>query len=345
MSEKYLIAIQASLTASNYATEAAFISTIDSYMNRATKMVPHSSQKLVVFPEMIGTWLIGTLVPNVDRFTTMDQALIRLIIRNPLRFGYSLLRSVWSQGIFKRKVMEHVKRSIFAMGSAFISDTYFKTFSEAAKKYKCWVVAGSVLLPDIEFNTGSRVFTPPKIINQDKLYNVSFTFDPDGGLVHVTKKVFITEDELFCDRAQVDQISCFDSPFGRVGVLICADCWFPENYVQMKSERADVIVVPAMSSNAKAWNELWNGYSAAKIPCDVDTGLINKPGVTLGHMWQKYGLKDRLNAKWGVVSYLVGKIWDMDAAGESIIVRSDANNNEVVAIAKPTEDTILVQKI
>jgi predicted amidohydrolase len=70
-------------------------------------------------------------------------------------------------------------------------------------------------------------------------------------------------------------------------VLICADCWFPENYVQMKSERADVIVVPAMSSNAKAWNELWNGYSAAKTPCDVDTGLINKPGVTLGHMWQK----------------------------------------------------------
>lgn len=60
---------------------------------------------------------------------------------------------------------------------------------------------------------------------------------------------------------------------------------------------------------------------------------------------RRYGLKDRLNAKWGVVSYLVGKIWDMDAAGESIIVRSDANNNEVVAIAKPTEDTILVQKI
>ena len=35
----------------------------------------------------------------------------------------------------------------------------------------------------------------------------------------------------------------------------------------------------------------------------------------------------------------------MDAAGESIIVGSDAHNNEVVAIAKPTEDTILVQKI
>lgn len=26
---------------------------------------------------MIGTWLIGSLVPNVDQFTTMDQALIR----------------------------------------------------------------------------------------------------------------------------------------------------------------------------------------------------------------------------------------------------------------------------
>ncbi len=55
----------------------------------------------------------------------------------------------------------------------------------------------------------------------------------------------------------------------------------------MKAEQADIIVVPAMSPNAKAWNELWNGYSNAKTPNDVDTSLVNKAGVTLGHMWQK----------------------------------------------------------
>jgi hypothetical protein len=43
---------------------------------------------------------------------------------------------------------------------------------------------------------------------------MSFTFDPEGGLVHVVKKVFLTEEELFLDRCTVDKISCFDSPFG-----------------------------------------------------------------------------------------------------------------------------------
>ena len=80
-------------------------------------------------------------------------------------------------------------------------------------------------------------------LSSQGLYNVSLTFDPKGQVCHIVHKVFafavyvylwqvnlIPEEKEFLDKGNESEISSFETSFGKIAVLICADSWHPSLY-------------------------------------------------------------------------------------------------------------------
>lgn len=87
----------------------------------------------------------------------------------------------------------------------------------------------------------------------DHLYNTALVFGPDGQLLGKHRKVhlfdiaiegqfsFKESDTLSAGNA----MTVVDTPYGRVGVVICFDIRFPELFRLMVLEGAQIILVPA----------------------------------------------------------------------------------------------------
>ena len=98
-------------------------------------------------------------------------------------------------------------------------------FSTLAAKHHLWLVAGFVEE------------------DGDRLYNSAAVFDRSGGLVGVARKNFLWD----CDHEWFtagEALSVFDSEFGRMGVLICADARVPEIPATLVNGGAQFIVQP-----------------------------------------------------------------------------------------------------
>ncbi len=98
-------------------------------------------------------------------------------------------------------------------------------FSKLAAKHAFWLVAGFVEERD------------------GKLFNAAGVWDRDGNLVGTAYKNFLWD----CDHRWFQpgpDIRCFDTEFGRMGVLICADARVPEIAATLANDGAQFIVQP-----------------------------------------------------------------------------------------------------
>jgi predicted amidohydrolase len=83
----------------------------------------------------------------------------------------------------------------------------------------------------------------------DNLYNSAAVFNRAGKLIHVARKNFLWD----CDNRWFtpgDSIRAFDTEFGRIGVLICADCRAPEIAATLVADGATLLVLPTAWVNA-----------------------------------------------------------------------------------------------
>ncbi|GJQ25850.1 MAG: hypothetical protein HBSAPP02_08820 [Phycisphaerae bacterium] len=104
-------------------------------------------------------------------------------------------------------------------------------FGQIARRHAMWLVAGFV-----EEREG-------------KLHNSAAVFDRRGELIHIARKSFLWD----CDNRWFEpgwQIAAFDSEFGRMGVLICADCRAPEVAATLVSDGARILLLPTAWVNA-----------------------------------------------------------------------------------------------
>ncbi len=123
--------------------------------------------------------------------------------------------------------------------------------SEAARATGLWLVAGS--MPE---RAG------------EKLYNTSFVFDPQGNQTAFHRKMHLfdidvqggqqfAESETF---SAGDQVTVFDTPYGRLGLCICFDMRFPELSRAMALSGAQAILAPAafnMTTGPAHWELLF----------------------------------------------------------------------------------------
>lgn len=116
------------------------------------------------------------------------------------------------------------------------SDRVLERFAALSREHRIWIVTGFV-----EENEG-------------QLHNSAAVFDRSGALVGVARKSFMWD----CDNRWFtpgSSLSVFDSEFGRMGVLICADARTPEIVATLATEGAEFIIEPTAWVNAGRWGQ------------------------------------------------------------------------------------------
>lgn len=258
----------------------------------ASKLI--GGEGIIVYPENVGVFLVLEST-NVNENEDISNALKKLVIKNfPKLISIMLTNATtkWTE-------------SILIWRSKLMLETYVKTFEEVAKKSGCYVVAGSTF---VKF--------------EGKVRNISYTFDPDGKIVGVQRKVHITppEYELGLHPSSIEKIKAFETSFGKIGVAICYDSFFDDVVSRLRKDGAEILIQP--SANAElTWDkakEIWW------------KGCYN--------MTKKYGFK------YGVNPMGVGKILGFQFEGVSSIIDSEGKYLDK-AEHHFQEDIVFVDKI
>ncbi|MAS96961.1 MAG: carbon-nitrogen hydrolase family protein [Verrucomicrobiales bacterium] len=106
-------------------------------------------------------------------------------------------------------------------------------FGALAKKHDCYIVAG---LPE---RVGHLV------------YNVAVLIGPSGQVVGKYRKVTLPREEVQRGIAPGSEYPVFDTRFGKVGMMICYDVFFPEVARNLAMNGAEVIALPIWGGNPR----------------------------------------------------------------------------------------------
>lgn len=129
-------------------------------------------------------------------------------------------------------------------------DTY-KFLSNIAKEFNIYLVAGSI---------------PEK--DDDKIYNTSYVFDRNGNKIGKHRKVHLFDIQIdggqhFKESDTLspgNNVTVFDTEYGKMGINICYDFRFPELSRKMVDKGAKVIITPAafnMTTGPTHWETLF----------------------------------------------------------------------------------------
>jgi len=313
-----LLGIQPFMVPMDYASEERFYAKLEALLDVAGRRGWVGERTVVVFPEYVGTWLVAAgEVPRVYRAESVDRAMRALVLRHLVSFVGAL------PSAFGR-AKDVVKYSLFRMQAARMAGIYHRVFSGLARKYGATIVAGSIVLPSPEVRDGALMVGRMSSIRGGVLYNVSVVYRPDGSAYEdVVRKVFpIDVEQPFIARGAAADVPVFDTPAGRLGVLICADAWYPATYGVMRAKGAEFVAVPSYLSPDGVWGAPWRGYDGAPAPDDVDVRDVKR--ITEGEAWLKYGMAGRMagaGVQHGINVFLRGDVWDLGADGHMIVVR------------------------
>lgn len=139
------------------------------------------------------------------------------------------------------------------------SKEYFKPFADAEngeslEQMSAWARDNGVIL------VGGTI--PEK--DGDKLYNTCFVFDEAGKVIARHRKMHLFDVDIeggirFKESnhfAAGNEITTFDTKYGKMGVLVCFDMRFPELVRAMARRGAEVVFCPAqfnMTTGPKHW--------------------------------------------------------------------------------------------
>ena len=124
--------------------------------------------------------------------------------------------------------------------------------SRLAKQYGVHLSAGSM----------------PEVDDAGRVYNTAYVFDRNGVQIAKHRKAHLFDIDVkggqcFKESDTLtpgDQVTVFDTEFGKMGLCICYDFRFPELARLMVAQGADVIVVPAafnMTTGPAHWDILF----------------------------------------------------------------------------------------
>jgi predicted amidohydrolase len=106
-----------------------------------------------------------------------------------------------------------------------------KYFGDLAKRHNCYIVAG--------------------LVERDRhlVYNVAALLGPDGRLAGKYRKVCLPRGEVEAGIAPGADYPVFDTRFGKLGLMVCYDGFFPEVARELSNRGAEVIAWPVWGCN------------------------------------------------------------------------------------------------
>ena len=177
-----------------------------------------------------------------------------------------------------------------------VSLDYFK---EKAKKYNTYILTGSIIEKDGE-----------------KLYNTSWLLNRNGEIAGKYRKIHLYDrcggtENQYCSYG--DSIKVVETDFGKIGMSVCFDIKFPNHFVNLVKQGAEIIVEPA------AWC----------LPNDTDNWITMNKARALDNM--VYFCSSNLCGK--IDSYLTSCGHSMIVAPNGQVL-SDVGEQEGIAAAQ-----------
>lgn len=110
----------------------------------------------------------------------------------------------------------------------------------------------------------------------DKLYDSAVLIDSDGSILGVHRKVNTLGHLMDPPYTPGESVGVFETRLGRIGMLVCADTFKDDLVSQIRTQDADLLLVPYGWAAAKdAWPEhgqslrAWVEATARRAGCDV----------------------------------------------------------------------------
>jgi predicted amidohydrolase len=186
------------------------------------------------------------------------------------------------------------------------SAAVLERFGRFAAQGGFWVVAGFVEEAD------------------GRIYNAAAVFDRSGGLVGVARKHFLWD----CDHrwfSAGDEIRGFDTEFGRMGVLICADARVPEIVATLAADGAEFAVEPTAWVNTSGVRRVYRNI---------------QPDFLIRCRAREFGIPFACASKAGregsVLEY-VGQSQIVDAGGNDLARAPEGGEHLVLAEVAPCQ--------
>lgn len=191
--------------------------------------------------------------------------------------------------------------------------------SDLAAKYQVYLSAGSV----------------PEIDDNGNVYNTAYVFDRQGRMIAKHRKMHLFDIDIkggqyFKESDTLtagDQVTVFDTGFGKIGLCICFDFRFPELARRMVDEGAKVILVPAafnMTTGPAHW-KLMHQSRALDNQCYV---VATSPARDTSASYVAWG-HSMIVSPWGEV------IQEMDETEGYIINEVDLKTVESIRAQLP----------
>lgn len=239
-----LVAVQMGLDINDYWTRAAFEAKMRGLMEQVAQRIDRSLPTLVVFPEDVGLMLVAQgLQDRVGHVTSVAQAIEAAVRAN----GLAVAITAWWHKLPWVPALYLHRHEI-------IAKTYFEVFSQLAKEYGVYLVAGSVALPPYRIVNGvvdwRSGFLAPRI------HNTSYLFGPDGKVIGKQDKVYLIDLEkdgaLHLSHGSLDSLRVFDTELGKIGIAICLDAFKDDVVAALAAQGAQILVQP--SANPGPWS-------------------------------------------------------------------------------------------
>ena len=117
------------------------------------------------------------------------------------------------------------------------TDRYKSLMSELAHQWQVHLIGGS----------------HPTRRDDGRLVNTAYYFAPDGRVLEQDKIHRTRWEREKWDTAAGDQLRLFDTPFGKVAILICYDIEFPELARLVCEAGADILFVPSCTDDRQGF--------------------------------------------------------------------------------------------
>ncbi|OCK92707.1 carbon-nitrogen hydrolase [Cenococcum geophilum 1.58] len=150
----------------------------------------------------------------------------------------SYIRSAAAQGVELVVLPEYHLTNWVPKDPNFLSlcgqwEIYLKKYQNLAKECKICIVPGTI----VERRDGAE--------KEDQLLNVAYFIDHTGEIIgkYIKKNLWGPEREYLTSSGR-DVHEVFDTPLGRVGMLICWDLAFPEAFRELIYQGAKIVIIP-----------------------------------------------------------------------------------------------------
>lgn len=206
-------------------------------------------------------------VANIETNIANAKSLIRQAVRNS-NSNIVLLQELFATLYFcQEQKSDYLKYA----GPYSLENPLLKTFSDLAKDLH-------VVLPISFFEVANNVY-----------FNSLTVIDVDGELKGLYRKSHIPDGPGYMEKFYFSPgdtgFKVFDTFYGRIGVAICWDQWFPEAARSMVLQGAEILLYPTAIGtepqdqsldSSKHWERVMVGHSAANM---VPVIVSNRIGV------------------------------------------------------------------